>query len=859
MASFVLKIKYEETLRRLTVPQGNAAYPPSPAMSFRELEESIRKMFKLPSSSEIILRYTDTDNDVITFSGDEDLHDACVVQGLNPLRLHVTLVAAGTPPTPAGWTPPGPSEFLNAALAKARGQGLFVPPGGGGFGSWGRRRFWSFPEEPLVPSSSSEASSSTDEGSTSKGNAVNSTAFAAAAAGPPPPAHPVAVAAATYAEGANGVRHFGIQCDACNMFPILGPRFKSKKKIDFDLCQACFQQKRIECDDDDEYTRIDRPIFPPQHFPSSSNRSEAPCPPMVGPSRCPALMDPSGFPAMGRPSGYPETSPSGCPPMGPSGFPATGPSGYPETSPSGFPAMDRPSGFPATGPSGCPAMGPSGFPAMDRPSGFPATGPSGCPAMGPSGFPAMDRPSGYPAMSPSGCPATGPSGCPAMGPSGFPAMGPSGFPAMGRSSGYPATSPSGCPPLGPSRFPAMGPSGCPAMSPSGFPAVGPSGCAGMNPSFFFVRGGESEHDGGGCDSSSSFAGKPVCCRSGELACECGGGSKLDARFVQDVTIFDGTELAPGASFTKIWRLRNSGSLPWPKECRLVYVGGDEELGGSVDDETSLLLELPEQGLAPPEEVNVSVDLVAPMQPGRYVSYWRLVAPSPPPSEGQRFGHRLWVLIHVTPKDEESPQVAESLVEAQEILHAQDSKQQSVVEEETTSQELFSSVRAETTVGVDPVDKAQQQQQQQQQIEGEKKIVDPEVFKEETAAAAPTTGTVVERQAAAAAVGNDADDHHRLAKGKEEAAGVVEASELGSFSIIEIPQETEMLATLEGMGFKDKNWNLELLKMNKNDMQTTLDALVTAAEWDPKLEELEEMGFSDKQLNRKLMLKNKGSL
>ncbi|CAK9210331.1 unnamed protein product, partial [Sphagnum troendelagicum] len=796
MASFVLKIKYEETLRRLTVPQGNTAYPPSPAMSFRELEESIRKMFKLPSSSEIILRYTDTDNDVITFSGDEDLHDACVVQGLNPLRLHVTLVAAATPPTPAGWTPPGPSEFLNAALAKARGQGLFVPPVGGGFGSWGRRRFWSFPEEPLVPSSSasSEASSSTDEGSTSKGNAVNST-----------PAHPVAVAAATYAEGANGVRHFGIQCDACNMFPILGPRFKSKKKFDFDLCQACFQQKKIECDDDDEYTRIDRPLFPPQHFSSSSNRSEAPCPPMMGPSRCPALMGPSGFPAMGRPSGYPGMSPSGCPPMGP--------------------------------------------------SGFPATGPSGCPAMGPSGFPAMDRPSGYPAMSPSGCPPTGPSGCPAMGPS--------GFPAMGRSSGYPAMSPSGCPPLGPSRFPAMGPSGCPAMGPSGFPAVGPSGCAGMNPSFFFVRGGESEHDGGGCDSSSSFAGKPVCCRGGELACECGGGSKLDARFVQDVTIFDGTELSPGASFTKIWRLRNSGSLPWPKECRLVYVGGDEELGGSVDDETSLLLELPEQGLAPQEEVNVSVDLVAPMQPGRYVSYLRLVAPSPPPSEGQRFGHRLWVLIHVTPKDEESPQVAESLVEAQEILHAQDSKQQSVVEEETTSQELFSSVRAETTVGVDPVDKAQQQQQQQQQqIEGEKKIVDPEVFKEETAAAAPTTGTVVERQAAAAAaaaVGNDADDHHRLAKGKEEDAGVVEASELGSFSMIEIPQETEMLATLEGMGFKDKNWNLELLKMNKNDMQTTLDALVTAAEWDPKLEELEEMGFSDKQLNRKLMLKNKGSL
>ena len=55
----------------------------------------------------------------------------------------------------------------------------------------------------------------------------------------------------------------------------------------------------------------------------------------------------------------------------------------------------------------------------------------------------------------------------------------------------------------------------------------------------------------------------------------GGGGKLDARFVQDVTIFDGTELAPGTPFTKIWRLRNSGTLVWPKETQLVHVGGDE--------------------------------------------------------------------------------------------------------------------------------------------------------------------------------------------------------------------------------------------------------------------------------------------
>ncbi len=78
-------------------------------------------------------------------------------------------------------------------------------------------------------------------------------------------------------------------------------------------------------------------------------------------------------------------------------------------------------------------------------------------------------------------------------------------------------------------------------------------------------------------------------------------------------------------------------------------------------------------------------------------------------------------------------------------------------------------------------------------------------------------------------------------------------------MVEIPDETAISAALEGMGFKDKSWNMELLKINNNDMQRTLDDLVASAEWAPKLEELEEMGFNDKELNRRLMMKNKGSL
>lgn len=50
----------------------------------------------------------------------------------------------------------------------------------------------------------------------------------------------------------------------------------------------------------------------------------------------------------------------------------------------------------------------------------------------------------------------------------------------------------------------------------------------------------------------------------------------------------------------------------------------------------------------------------------------------------------------------------------------------------------------------------------------------------------------------------------------------------------------MLGTLEAMGFNQRSLNLEVLKKNSYNMQRTLDDLVMAAEWDPMLEELEEM-------------------
>lgn len=58
---------------------------------------------------------------------------------------------------------------------------------------------------------------------------------------------------------------------------------------------------------------------------------------------------------------------------------------------------------------------------------------------------------------------------------------------------------------------------------------------------------------------------------------CGGKSgkpKLDSRFVSDVTVMDGTVMAPSTPFTKIWRMRNTGNFVWHRGTQLVWIGGD---------------------------------------------------------------------------------------------------------------------------------------------------------------------------------------------------------------------------------------------------------------------------------------------
>jgi len=89
-----------------------------------------------------------------------------------------------------------------------------------------------------------------------------------------------------------------------------------------------------------------------------------------------------------------------------------------------------------------------------------------------------------------------------------------------------------------------------------------------------------------------------------------------AGWVKDVTIPDGTKFSPGKTFTKTWRLKNTGSCDWTNDYDLVFDDGDKMDGADV---VGLSIGTVEPG----ETVDISVNLKAPNTPGDYRGEWLL--------------------------------------------------------------------------------------------------------------------------------------------------------------------------------------------------------------------------------------------
>ncbi|MDL1911070.1 hypothetical protein FBQ81_10360 [Chloroflexi bacterium CFX6] len=85
------------------------------------------------------------------------------------------------------------------------------------------------------------------------------------------------------------------------------------------------------------------------------------------------------------------------------------------------------------------------------------------------------------------------------------------------------------------------------------------------------------------------------------------------QFIRDVTIPDGTTFAPGETFTKTWRIRNAGTCTWSGYA-LVFDSGDAMNGASP---------IAIGTVGPGQEVDISVNLIAPATNGSYRGYWRI--------------------------------------------------------------------------------------------------------------------------------------------------------------------------------------------------------------------------------------------
>ncbi|KAI5080596.1 hypothetical protein GOP47_0004474 [Adiantum capillus-veneris] len=606
----VFKIKHGDTLRRWVVSESvvNAEMFP---ITLEQLQAKIRELFQLSPSAVLAITYVDKDNDVVTLGEDRDLVDACLVQRLNPLRLEVQVLESK----------PGGTDRRNQPVGNFNIEGLlkllFPHATAESLQSFLERHAKSFdsslPTETLILKAQDAFKD-----------------FLAHAARPEfhkfgtsdkpayhhPYKHPFGDMhcksmpnRGEYTPGKDGsgfpALHLGVQCDECGVNPILGPRFKSNKIPDFDLCSTCFQEKGKEGD----YGKIEYPVD---------------CPPFHDRHYRPPYLKKGLKQFMG-------------PPMCPRGSFARGPYGW-----------------------------------------------------------RLERPFGY-----------------------------------------------------------------------------------------------DEH------------------------------KKLDARFMKDVTIFDGTELAPGTKFTKIWRMCNNGSLAWPQNTQLLHIGGD-----IMSVQEAVNLELPENGLTCGEEVEVSVDLTAPEKAGRYISHWRLKSPT-----GQKFGQRVWVTIQVVPHGEQSPMLQESLKEG-------DAKGNNV--------------------------------------KNDRSIIEVPIVSMEEAEKEPTIHTEKKDEmmveGVAGSSSRDGIDLKITELGPEDLS-----QELEGFSLVEKPDvefgdeemadnpnkekdEQEMkLQSLESMGFVDRELNAVLLGKNSGNVQLTLDDLLVAAGWDGALGDLQEMGFTDQSTNVRLLMKHKGSV
>ena len=109
------------------------------------------------------------------------------------------------------------------------------------------------------------------------------------------------------------------------------------------------------------------------------------------------------------------------------------------------------------------------------------------------------------------------------------------------------------------------------------------------------------------------------------------------RFISDLSFSDGNgtffpDVNPNQSFRKGWRIQNSGTCTWNSTYSLRFVSGTQMNGQNTAVQGNV---------APGQNFDMWVDLVAPSQPGQYQGIWQMFN-----GRNLAFGQRIWVMVEV---------------------------------------------------------------------------------------------------------------------------------------------------------------------------------------------------------------------
>lgn len=103
-------------------------------------------------------------------------------------------------------------------------------------------------------------------------------------------------------------------------------------------------------------------------------------------------------------------------------------------------------------------------------------------------------------------------------------------------------------------------------------------------------------------------------------------------YVNDVSIPDNTPMTPGQTFTKTWKIKNSGTCAWDTGFNFAFTSGD-----AMNGTTYTLL----QSVPANTEIDVSVNMTAPSTAGAIRGNWRMST-----ATGQFFGDEVYLVIIV---------------------------------------------------------------------------------------------------------------------------------------------------------------------------------------------------------------------